>query len=173
MSILKLIDEIRNLPDCIVHKPEGIPVVRSGLKLPQDLVDFYRYCGGVSLYISGAYRAYIVPPSKFIPADNVIFDEVSLGLYKSHEGYNDEISTDWYALTDIENGNYIVIDLNSSRCGKCYLGLWETYGMQGESPILAFSFIELLNKLINNKGEKWYWERTDFSSLGDAYDDVI
>jgi len=172
MSIYNLIKKIRELSDCIVHEPSGVPIVRSGLELPKDLVDFYTYCGGVDLFVSGSYRTYIVPPSKFIPADNVFFDEETIEFYKSQEGYNDEISTDWYALADIENGNYILMDLNNDRCGRCYQGLWETYAMKGESPIIAANFTEILNKLIDSKGEKWYWESDDFISIGDAYDDV-
>lgn len=172
MSICNLISKIKELPDCIVHELDGVPRVRSGLKLPKDLVDFYTYCGGIDLFVSGSHRTYIVPPNKFIPADNVFFDEDTLEFYKSQEGYSDELSTDWYVLADIENGNYILIDLNSDRCGKCYQGLWETYAMKGESPIIAINLIELLNKLIDSKGEKWYWESDDYISLGDAYDCV-
>ncbi|WP_176706255.1 hypothetical protein [Paenibacillus hemerocallicola] len=31
----------------------------------------------------------------------------------------------------------------------------------------------LLNQLVQNNGERWYWLKEDFESLGDAYDDIV
>jgi hypothetical protein len=43
--------------------------------------------------------------------------------------------------------------------------------MKGYSPIIALSFNELLEALIDNKGENRYWEDSSFSKYGDAYDE--
>jgi hypothetical protein len=48
-----------------------------------------------------------------------------------------------------------------------------TYALQGDSPIVALSFAELLTRLIDNNGQEWYWQREDFVPFGDAYDDEM
>jgi glycosyltransferase involved in cell wall biosynthesis len=42
----------------------------------------------------------------------------------------------------------------------------------GECPVIAKSFTELLNQLVQNNGERWYWLKEDFESLGDAYNEI-
>ncbi|WP_331460411.1 SMI1/KNR4 family protein [Gracilibacillus suaedae] len=48
---------------------------------------------------------------------------------------------------------------------------FDRHGLVGESQRIATSFTDLLERLIKNKGQYWYWLRSDFISLGDAYDD--
>lgn len=74
------------------------------------------------------------------------------------------------AVLFVGDSNYITIDLASERFGKCYESFCMTHGLVGDSPIIAESFTELLQKLIANQGNYFYWLRDDINSLGDAYD---
>ena len=49
--------------------------------------------------------------------------------------------------------------------------VFDRHGIVGESQIIATSFTNLLEKLIKNNGQYWYWLKSEFESLGDAYDD--
>ena len=51
MNIMKILEKIRNIPDCIVYSPCGIPELNNKIELPDDLKLFYKNCGGISLLI--------------------------------------------------------------------------------------------------------------------------
>jgi hypothetical protein len=70
------------------------------------------------------------------------------------------------------NGDYLTIDLNQERLGRCYDSFYDRHGIVGSYPTIAKSFTELLEQLFNNKGELLYWLNKDFPSLGDAYDAI-
>lgn len=42
----------------------------------------------------------------------------------------------------------------------------------GECSVIAKTFTELLNLLVQNNGEHRYWRREDFQPLEDAYDEI-
>lgn len=86
---------------------------------------------------------------------------------------NEDISSHWYIVVHDGNGDYITIDLHQDRLGKYYDSFWDKHGVPGDSPIIAKSFTELLDRLVKKNGERWYWLNEDFESLGDAYDDVV
>ena len=83
-------------------------------------------------------------------------------------------------LPTIDEGHILPDDLRTfyELCGGVSLfqsdpyPLMETHGVAGSCPIIATSFTDLLTRLYENKGQRWYWLRPDFVSLGDAYDDV-
>lgn len=37
-------------------------------------------------------------------------------------------------------------------------------------PLIAHSFTDLLERLLKNQGNRWYWLEDHFQTLGDAYD---
>ena len=41
MDILKILDRIKNTPDCIVYSPCGLPILNKEIKIPDDLKVFY------------------------------------------------------------------------------------------------------------------------------------
>ena len=140
--------------------PSGVPVVNDGHILPDDVLRFYTLCGGVSLYLNNDYSVRIVSPQDFVLANPVIVGEVC----------EDDISSTWYIVADDFNGDYLTIDLDASRLGRCYDSYFDVHGMVGGCPIIATSFTDLLRRLITNKGEYWYWLSDDFKPIGDAYD---
>ncbi len=161
METQLLLDKVKNFPNCIVHSPSVYPVVETGNLLPSDLYNFYKLCGGIELFIDCDYGITIVSPKEFVLANPVIIGEKA----------EYDISSNWYIIGRDKNNNYLTIDLHKSRLGRCYDSHWDIHGVAGSCPIIANSFIGLLDSLIMNNGEYWYWLQDNFKTLGDAYDD--
>lgn len=113
------------------------------------------------LFKNKEYHCQIVSPNEFVLSNPVIVGEL----------VEEDLSSNWFIVGHDGNGDYISIDLHSKRLGKCYDSFWDRHGVVGECPVVARSFTELLNRLVQNNGERWYWLNEDFESLGDAYDD--
>ena len=64
----------------------------------------------------------------------------------------------------------LIEKLEQKRFGFYYDSFIETHATPDESPIIAKSFTELLEKLISNEKE-WFWLDSSFQSYGDAYED--
>jgi antitoxin YokJ len=161
MEIQLLVDKIKNLPNCKVHSPSGYLVLEKAHLLPGDLNEFYKLCGGIDLYTNRDYGITIVSPKEFVLANPVIIGEKA----------EYDISSNWYIIGRDTDNNYLTIDLNKSRLGRCYDSNWDIHGVAGSCPIIANSFLELIERLIMNKGNHWYWLQDDFVTLGDAYDE--
>lgn len=172
MNIKQLITKIKTLPDCIVYPPSGLPCAGKENYLPNDVVEFYTLCGGISLFESEHYTVRFVSPQEVVPANPVIIGEEIIEEEKSKGRYDNQISKDWYIIVDLYNSDYIAIDFNQIRNGRCYKAFWDSYPCVDDTPIIASTFTELLRKLIENKGQYWYFLEDDFVSLGDAYDNV-
>lgn len=144
-----------------VSKPEF------AFPLPQDLKFFYENYEYAILNINTSCEIRIsslseLQPTNQIlyPADDVICEELA-----------DDISNDWFMIASSQElSQYISIDLNEKRFGFCYDSFIETHATPDESPIIAKSFTELLEKLVSNKKE-WFWLDSSFQSYGDAYED--
>ncbi len=108
------------------------------------------------------YSFQIVQPEEFTLSNPVIIGELA----------EEDISSHWYIVGHDGNGDYISIDLHQGRLGKCYDSFWDRHGVVGDCPVIANSFSDLLEQLVQNSGERWYWLKEDFKPLGDAYDDV-
>jgi len=165
-----LLRRIQTTPSCRVESPVGLPTIRSSLCLPDDVQEFYSLCGGVFLAEHTPYAMALVAPSSFTLANPVVLGNIIVQAQKLQG--EDDISWSWYIMATCGNGEYLVIDLNKERLGRCYDGFHETYGLVGQTPIIARSFTELLTRLYENRGQYWYWLRPDFVSPGDAYDRV-
>lgn len=160
MNIKSLIEKIKTLPNCKVYSSNGLPKLKERHILPEDIKQFYELCGGVSLFKGESYAINIAMPENFMLANPIIVGELC----------EEDITSGWYIVGDDGNGDYITIDLNSKRLGKCYDSFWDRHGVVGECPVIAMSFTELLSNLIESKGDRWYWLEDSFISLGDAYD---
>ena len=64
----------------------------------------------------------------------------------------------------------LIEKLEQKRFGFCYDSFIETHATPDESPIIAKSFTELLEKLVSNEKE-WFWLDSSFQSYGDACED--
>jgi hypothetical protein len=156
-----LIERLRATPGCDVLPSAGVPILPVGLVLPDDLVEFYGECGGARLFAESAYPVAIAPPDQFISSNLAILGQLNL----------DDRSDQWFTVGITPDGEYLSIDLDPARLGRCYDSFHEAHGLIGDCAIIATSFSDLLSRLLSNQGRYWYWLDSDFRSLGDAYDD--
>lgn len=146
-----------------VYPSSGLPVVRSGEVLPDDLRTFYELCGGVELFSYADYPISIVPPQSMKPANSIIL----IGL--TEEELADpkyDASNSWYIISDEGSGQYITIDTNPRRLGYCYDSFWDIHPLN--STIISYSFTELLLKFLHDRGEVFY--KDEWKLLGRVYD---
>ena len=160
-DVNELIGRARAIPDCVVRPVAGMPGLPQGIALPSDLSGFYRACGGMDLCQNSGYPISVAAPGQLIPSNLAVLGETNLG----------DRSDQWYAIAVTQDREYLSIDLDPARSGRCYDSFHETHGLVGESTVIATSFTDLLSRLIANAGRHWYWLEAGFRSLGDAYDD--
>ncbi|MES5939216.1 MULTISPECIES: SMI1/KNR4 family protein [unclassified Bacillus cereus group] len=161
-NINQLIKKVKSLPNCRVQEPTELPIIdKDKHMLPGDLKEFYSLCGGLTLFENEEYPIRIVTPEEFILANPVIVGELC----------EEDISSNWYIICNDGKDEYLTIDLSEERLGRCYDSFFDRHGIVGETEIIATSFTDLLEKLIKNNGQYWYWLKSEFESLGDAYDD--
>lgn len=179
MEILSFLDSMRRMPDFEVQPATGLPTIRPGHVLPEDLRAFYKACGGFTwtLKVGSRFRDSfsVLPPEKVVLANPVVccIPEEQLRTMGLDD---DAISWDWYTIAVDGNGDYCSIDLNPRRLGRCYDSFHETHATRGGSPILGFSFTEFLTRLVarieSTRNSNWNWTEGGLGtmSLGDAYD---
>jgi len=162
MTINDILARIRNHNDCKVFAPSGLPNSGVGEIIPDDVLEFYRVCGGIEFFGGNSpYAPPIVAPSKFCRANPVI----------RKKEMKDDISFHWYICAS--NGNqHFTIDLAPERLGRCYDSFWDCHAVQGSQSIIAMSFTELLSGILESNGKLLYWNKPEFPAYGDAYKDV-
>lgn len=162
MDVEQILSLIAATPDCFVRPVAGKPSMAEPYLLPDDLTRFYDLCGGVVLYENAGCSTSVVPPQEVVPANPVIRGEAIRG----------DISETWFIVADDLNGDYFTIDLSSDRLGLCYDSFWDSHAQVGDCKIVAATFTDFLVRMLNNKGQHWYFLQPDFVSLGDAYDNL-
>jgi len=157
MRIANLVEQLMTTADCSIRPPTGQP--ETGMTLPTDVIHFYQLTGGAILFEHAEYPIEIISPTGFVRANPLIIGD---------EGEGD-ISFDWFVIAQ-SGEQYITIDLNPTRIGRCYDSFWDRHGLAGDCPVVATCFESLLEQLLKNEGRYWYWIEDNFNSLGDAYD---
>ena len=135
-----------------VLKPGGEPALAGS---PHDLARFLERCGGV------VTRANVAVGSRVVPAQEAI-----IGERDEHDR-----SAHWSLIAEDDNSSTAlraVIDLDPQRLGRVYDGFWDRFGVAGSMPVIALSFTDFLERLVQSSGEP-YWADEDLG-LGDAYD---
>lgn len=165
MSIQSIIQNISCHSDCIVHPPiQSQILLEDGDLLSEDVKEFYTLCNGIDLFNESYCAVRIVAQQQFSLANPILVGEKC----------EYDISSHWYIIGDIYDGNFLTIDLHPERLGRCYDSHWDTHALVGSSTVIAPSFTALLTQLWNTQGaSEWYWEQPSFKSLGDAYDGII
>lgn len=158
--IEEIIDRMRTMSCCQLLPPQGLPTLPHGMLLPADLLYFYGKAGGAVLFGSRNSPTIILAPDQFQRIDLGICGECFASGPFEH----------WFALADVQDGNYIAIDLNPRFCGHCYDAFHETFAMPGYVAIVASSFTNLLERLLAAEGRCSYWLQDDFQQLGEAFD---
>lgn len=170
MSIEQLLERIKKLKNCNVLPPSGLPSIEDGNVLPSDVIRFYELCGGVELYKNKDYCVEFVKPTDFVPTSPLVWNEEILNA--SRDVFEVKVAASWYRAVDLGDSNFIAIDLKHNKSGRCYKAFWDSYAVKGETPIIAYSFTELLSQFIDNNGDYWHFMQDDFVSYGDAYADM-
>jgi cell wall assembly regulator SMI1 len=138
----------------------------SGYVLPTDLKEFYQLTNGASLFKE--------PPGLYGDAQvyQYYIDRVEhIGRVRvdllGEEGDDDQYApASWYGVCDIE-ADYVAIDLATVKGSFCLvIDCWhESFGWTGDSKIIAQSFTEFLDQLLQSKGDQ-YWLDSDFKHYG-------
>jgi antitoxin YokJ len=170
MHIDELVTRISTLPNCTVLPPSGLPRTNEEHEFTDEIIRFYELCGGVTLFKDAPYSVRILTPDEVIRTTPIFWDDEILDA--ADESIEIKVSSSWYVIVDLHDSNYLSIDLNRSRLGRCYQTFWDSYAVIGETPIVASSFSDLLERLLENQGDYWYFLKNDFVPLGDAYDGV-
>lgn len=108
--IRDLIEKVRAKVDCEILPPAGLPMITDRHRLPEDVEEFYRLCGGIRYFVNSTYSTEIVSPAEFVLANPVILGQL----------YEEDISSDWYIVARAGPEQLVTIDLNSKRLGRCY-----------------------------------------------------
>ena len=138
------------------------------INLPDDLKYFYNNYEYLELFSNKSYSIKISSLKELIPTNKKLFPEDDV-IWEELEG---DISNDWFLIASSEQlSQYISIDLADRNFGYCYDSFLETHANPDDSPIIAKSFTELLERLYKSNGDNWYWVE-DFEPYGDAYDGV-
>lgn len=164
MNIGELLTALQEHSDCLVWPSAGQPTINTTAhRLPDDLAEFYNLCGGVELFRTATYPYSILSPRHFQIANEVLCPTAWM-----ETEWQEDISANWYIIASDPEAQYLTIDLNPQRLGRCYDSFLGRHAVKGFCPIIARSFSELLESLWLNKGDYPYWLQESFS-LGDAY----
>ena len=167
MELLEILNKIEVTPVCkLINREHPISVTNNNL--PEDLEYYFKHYDGIQLFEDQPYGIEIVGLNDFRVTNEVLFPEDDV-IWEELEG---DQSENWYMIAKAEElEQFISIDLDEDRKGYCYDSFLETHANPGSSLIIAKSFTELLEKLLESKGENWFWIKDDFVGYGDAYDD--
>lgn len=155
-----LVTLIGNTPGCEIIAQKGSPPSASEINIPQDVLEFYKICGGARLFLRSDYPITILQSCEIKKSNEVILNEV----------IENDPSNNWYVIAKCGSGEYISIDFSIKGNGRCFDSFYETYGLIGEMKIVATSFSEFIARSIGTHGGRYYWLEDNFCGYGDAYD---
>ncbi len=162
MDIEQCLERLAGSDEHLLKPPAGIPRIPETVQLPDDVRAFYERAGGAVLFQHHRFSIEVVPPAEFVRANPVI--RLTDGEY--------DISFDWFIIAHEGGTEYVTIDCNPQRLGRCYNSRWDIHASRGNCPGIAASFTEFLDRFLNNRDDIWYWNRDDFVPDGDAYDGI-
>jgi len=138
-NIDQILDLLESEPAHQVSSPKGLPELPEGFSLPADVVKFYERFGESILNEESETGAWarVVTPEEFNRIDAAIMggERFASGPFEN-----------WFALVDVEDGNYIAIDLSVEHQGKCLDAFHETFAIPSYVDVVAASFTDLLNR---------------------------
>ena len=144
--------------------------------LPLDLATFYHCTDGAQLFGSGGAAAYrLVPSDEVAPLDWGELPEIG-----NSRGPGGGV---WYRFAWLGDGTWLAINLDCNRrdprpkkstewsCDPPFSAVCHcnagTLGQPGRNPVVALSFTELLERMLDSGGRP-YWLNPQFVSYGDA-----
>src|SRR5215472_6081966 len=115
-DVSDLIERARATPGCVVYPAGETPNLPPGIELPPDLSDFYRICGGIDLFHNSDYPISIAAPRQLISSNLAVLGETNQG----------DRSDLWFTIAITPDREYLSIDLDPARSGRCYDSFHET-----------------------------------------------
>jgi antitoxin YokJ len=166
--IATLIQRARERSDCVVFPPAGQPQLFPPHILPADVHTFYALCGGICFFCGSPYQLTVLPPTEIRLTNDLLLGALS-DIQRA--ACHDDRSWSWYTIGRDDNGDYLSIDGDAVRSGRCYDSVWDRHGIPGDCAVVARSFTELLLFLLDETNpDQPYWVNPVFPSLGDAYE---
>lgn len=117
----------------------------SGIRLPRDVRAFYRAMDGASLFERSD------PPYRLLPIAQV----KRVSKLVTGAGDDPVCPPSWYAVCDVGDGNYVALDLASTKGGRTTV-LDVFHETPASAQAIATSFTEFLTKALATGGER-YW----------------
>lgn len=113
MILTAFLDHIALDPSCIIVAPRGQRKIGPGQVVPEDMQAFYDACGGLIIAQGSPYEVRITGPDECVRANDVILGEDALGDLAAvvREQLSGNALWDWYVIVEVDNGNYLAIDL--------------------------------------------------------------
>ncbi len=105
MNIVTLLEEIKALPNCKLHRPCGLPKLRPEHVLPEDLRIFYEHCGGFTwnqMVETTLWSSFSVLPPQQVSLANPLIAFVPQSARESCP----DISWDWYVIAHNSDRDY-------------------------------------------------------------------
>lgn len=127
---------------------------QQGFRLPSDLKTFYRHCGGAHLF-DGAYV--FVPLPEVCHASLAVFGEDS----------DDWCPPSWYAFCDVQDGNWVGMDLSTGD-ELTYPILDFDHDNMADCNVIARSFTAFLAASLAAQGD-YFWINAEFKPYGVAH----
>ena len=155
-ALTRVLDEVASRAGCRVLPPDGWPLAPANLAMPDDLHQFYEHCGGLVLFEQAAFPWRISGPHELVPASpRLLTPELTAEIAATDPT---DLTNGCYVIADGGAGAatepHVVIDLHPDRAGRCYQVFWDTYGLAGDMPIVAYGMAELLHRLLTSRGSQ-------------------
>jgi hypothetical protein len=145
---------------------------------PRDMATFYHQTGGAELFGRGETAAYRIVAAEQV--EGLDWGETPDGFGVNTRGPDGRT---WYRFAWLADGSWLAINLDANRRDPrprdprnwrydelfhaiCH-GHTNTEGQPGQNPVIALSFTELLERLLDSGGRP-YWLEAQFAGYGDA-----
>ena len=153
---------------CRLLPPAGPVVISEAFRVPSDLRRFHELCGGALLFEGAPFEWRVSGPQQLVPASPRL-----LGPELAQETairQPDDVTNACFIFADTGEGSaesMVVVDLHPARGGRYYDAFWDSYGVVGQMPVLAFTVADIMWRLLETHGEHVPQPEP---GNGDAYD---
>lgn len=145
--ITELIKKIKSDEKCCVEPPSHTIKLPDRYVIPDELIRFYNLCSGITLFPGKDYSWRILGPHEIQNACQKILGETceQTGL------------EDFFVIATDGNGDFLAIQLGEHKNGVVIDAFHETFGLQGDTPVIASSLTELITRIYEGAGGHPYW----------------
>lgn len=137
------------------------------LGFPQDIIRFYTEMNGAWIHQVGQFEGgWIIDKQewkwKILAIDEI--KTIPTQMWVESKSALFDTMENWHCIVDVQDGNYLAVDLNHGSKGQIIDVFRETVGQVGYHQIIAGDFEQFLSKLLSEP--RCYWLDKEFSNLG-------